>query len=98
MPREVKGQRSGSRTYRNYRSCVAFSSSLVLVTMSFYRYFKPEISLPTVEDTGLSARTIEEANKAVKKYYSHLPPPRHSLLAKVIGVEIQIYCTYQIQF
>ena len=35
--------------------------------MSLYQFFKPTMSLPTAEETGLSARTIEEAKKAVKE-------------------------------
>ena len=35
--------------------------------MSLYQFFKPTTSLPTAEETGLSARIIKEANKAVKE-------------------------------
>jgi len=35
--------------------------------MTLYRFFTPLTCLPTAEETGLSVRTTEEANKAVEE-------------------------------
>ena len=60
--------------------------------MSLYRLFKPT-SLPTAEETGLSALTIEEANKAVKEV---LTDRRSTSLSQSSSVKNRKYTIFKV--
>ena len=58
----------------NLKKLLAVYHSLSSLSHESLKIFQAKkTSLPTVEDTGLSARTVEEANKAVKKVLTHQP-------------------------
>ena len=64
--------------------------------MSLYRFFKLLMCLPTAEETGLSACTTEEANKAVEEVLAsqHSASARENKKRKCTSItpEICVIC------
>ena len=53
-----------------------FSYRIQHITMSLLNYFQPSKELPTMEQTGLPARVLREANEVVKEALSATNVPK----------------------